>query len=87
MSAPIIDIDENLRLARYCSRRNSFGGSGYVKILQIGSPDVVAVELCKSRHSALTSRPPTRQRRPAEGNQGRKSSYGPIAVTSSRRTT
>lgn len=53
MNAPIIDIDENLRLL----------GTAHVATASVEavrenianwSPDIVAVELCKSRHSALT---------------------------------
>lgn len=53
MNAPIIDIDENLRLL----------GTAHVATASVEAvrenianwnPDIVAVELCKSRHSALT---------------------------------
>ncbi|MAH91028.1 MAG: conjugal transfer protein TraB [Euryarchaeota archaeon] len=53
MSAPIIDIDENLRLL----------GTAHVATASVEAvksnieewnPDIVAVELCKSRHDALT---------------------------------
>ena len=53
MNAPIIDIDENLRLI----------GTAHVATASVEAvrenianwnPDIVAVELCKSRHSALT---------------------------------
>jgi pheromone shutdown-related protein TraB len=53
MSAPIIDIDENLRLL----------GTAHVATASVEAvrenieswePDIVAVELCKSRYSALT---------------------------------
>ena len=53
MSAPIIDIDENLRLLG-----TAHVATASVEAVRenIGSwePDIVAVELCKSRYSALT---------------------------------
>ena len=55
MSAPIIDVDDSLRLL----------GTAHVATASVEAvkqnieewePDIVAVELCKGRHDALTKR-------------------------------
>ena len=53
MNAPIIDIDENLRLLGTAHVATASVEAVRENIANWG-PDVVAVELCKSRHSALT---------------------------------
>ena len=53
MNAPIIDIDENLRLLGTAHVATASVEAVRENIANWG-PDIVAVELCKSRHSALT---------------------------------
>ncbi len=53
MNAPIIDIDENLRLLGTAHVATASVEAVRENIATWG-PDIVAVELCKSRHSALT---------------------------------
>ena len=54
MSAPYVDVDENLRLLGTAHVATSSVEAG-IENIENWKPDVVAVELCESRHKALTS--------------------------------
>ena len=51
--APVIDIDENLRLLGTAHVATASVEADRKQISE-WQPDIVAVELCKSRHAALT---------------------------------
>ena len=53
MSAPIIDVDENLRLLGTAHVATA-SVEAVKQNIEEWSPDIVAVELCKSRFDALT---------------------------------
>ncbi len=54
MSAPYVDVDENLRLLGTAHVATS-SVEAVIENIENWKPDVVAVELCESRHKALTS--------------------------------
>lgn len=54
MSAPYVDVDENLRLLGTAHVATS-SVEAVIENIEDWKPDVVAVELCESRHKALTS--------------------------------
>ena len=54
MAAPIVDVDENLRLLGTAHVATS-SVEAVIENIENWKPDIVAVELCESRHKALTS--------------------------------
>ena len=54
MSAPYVDVDENLRLLGTAHVATS-SVEAVIENIENWKPDIVAVELCESRHKALTS--------------------------------
>ena len=52
MGAPIIDVDENLRL--FTAHVATASVEAVKENIEGWKPDIVAVELCKGRHDALT---------------------------------